>query len=342
MSLSSINKVAKKLKVDHPLAKYNAKGDLYCLLCNSLIKNANSWKVHLSTKSHKDQFLLFKAGKSMKNAPLKRPATKADNAPPRSLKKMKTNSSFCEENDGVNTKNKVVHDPMNHGILKQTSKVVPKLPEGFVPKSRQTHNDVDNKNINYRKISEETKSSLPAGFFDDEISSKMIAYSSEDINSIPPEKHENSPNFSKSELPEGFFDDAREDAKARKIEFKDPQELEWEKFQDEMEKEDIRYNTILEEDDQKLREERDIGINIEQKLWNYRVESIASSAETGEICIADKEAFEVKLKVSEKGEKVESKIKEEITYDKQVDIKMEDSSSDECDDFMDWRTKKAI
>ena len=351
MNIENFNMAAKGTKVDHPLAKYNSKGDLYCLLCNNLIKNANAWKVHLSTKAHKDCLLLFKAGKSSSGNTLKRTPTKSNSAPPRSLKRIKTgSSSFDKPFSDKLSNNQIIPAPVKHGILKQSSKVVPKLPAGFVPRSK--HNDVNYRNIKTdTKILEETNSSLPIGFFDEEIAAEIkIPIKDENLelpdaepsDVEPPDKHSDSTNTTKSDLPEGFFDDAREDAKARKIEYKDPQESEWEKFQNEMEQEDIRYNTILEEDDQKLREERDVDIGIEQKLWDYRVESIASSAETGDICAADKQAFVIKLGISNKAEKFEEQIKDEELLNEQVDIKMEEDSSDEYDDLMDWRTKKAL
>ena len=47
-------------------------------------------------------------------------------------------------------------------------------------------------------------------------------------------------------LPEGFFDDPKLDAKARKVEYKDPITEEWEKFQKSIQKEDdVRTNTAV-------------------------------------------------------------------------------------------------
>ena len=49
----------------------------------------------------------------------------------------------------------------------------------------------------------------------------------------------------KGALPEGFFDDPKQDAKARKVEYKDPMTEEWEKFQKTIQKEDdVRTNYI--------------------------------------------------------------------------------------------------
>ncbi len=48
-------------------------------------------------------------------------------------------------------------------------------------------------------------------------------------------------NDPKKSLPEGFFDDPKLDAKARKVEYKDPMAEEWEKFQKSIQKEnDVR------------------------------------------------------------------------------------------------------
>ena len=49
---------------------------------------------------------------------------------------------------------------------------------------------------------------------------------------------EDAPSSKSSSLPEGFFDDPKKDAKARKVEYKDPELEEWEKFQKSIQKED--------------------------------------------------------------------------------------------------------
>lgn len=370
MKLAQLKSVHLGQKVDHPLAKYNSKGDLYCLLCNNLIKNANVWKIHLSSKTHKENMILFKAGKSRTNdsSGIKRAASKVE-APPRSLKKAKPSDPILKSNSATkpDPSDSACSSAINKsscsssvktGILKASSKVVPKLPEGFVPKSRLKQSNVVNANTdqnhsksNKQMIREtEQKSNLPSGFFDENVAvsvEQLEDPKEQDDKLLEDPERLNKPT---SNIPDGFFDDAREDAKARKVEYKDPQQLEWEKFQDEMEQEDVRYNTILEEDDQKLREEREIDIGFEQKLWDYRVESMAESVKTGEICPADKDAFVKKLGKVEKTdpdevkmELVEAEVKQEMP---EIDVKMEEdeamSSDDEYDDVMDWRIKKGL
>jgi len=40
-------------EIQHPLAVYNAAGQLRCSLCGTLIKFASGWKTHLDSKGHK-------------------------------------------------------------------------------------------------------------------------------------------------------------------------------------------------------------------------------------------------------------------------------------------------
>ena len=226
------------------------------------------------------------------------------------------------------------------GILKKSSIVVPVLPEGFVPKSRLKQEVKVSTEPEIRD--HEAKSNLPSGFFDETVSlsiqEEVSAASDEEPDTMPEGDVKKKTN---KDLPEGFFDDAKADAKARKVEYKDPQEAEWEKFQSEMEHEDLRYNDIIEVDDQKLREERDVEIKLEQKLFDYRVESISTSAKTGDYCEEDKRAFEVKLGNVEKKE--EGVKEEEMTVQETLDVKMEESDEETEDDgVMDWRTKRGI
>lgn len=43
----------KQQVISSPLAKYDSKGNLHCIICKSLIKSATIWKVHINSKQHK-------------------------------------------------------------------------------------------------------------------------------------------------------------------------------------------------------------------------------------------------------------------------------------------------
>jgi hypothetical protein len=56
MSVRSLFKTQKKNQrlVDDEFAKYNSKGQLYCVLCETAIKSDSLWEAHTLTNSHKE------------------------------------------------------------------------------------------------------------------------------------------------------------------------------------------------------------------------------------------------------------------------------------------------
>lgn len=69
-------------------------------------------------------------------------------------------------------------------------------------------------------------------------------------------------------LPEGFFDDPKQDAKARNLEYKDPIEEEWERFQREMKDVNSVSDTIIAEDQEEATTERQID-EIDEQIRNW-------------------------------------------------------------------------
>jgi len=61
-------------------------------------------------------------------------------------------------------------------------------------------------------------------------------------------------------LPEGFFDDPVKDAKARNLEYKDPVEEEWDKFQKEIKEAEVQSTNIINEEHEEATVERPVGI----------------------------------------------------------------------------------
>ncbi|GFY40632.1 zinc finger protein 830 [Trichonephila inaurata madagascariensis] len=134
-------------------------------------------------------------------------------------------------------------------------------------------------------------------------------------NGLPSEKEtkEVMPTNNVEKLPEGFFDDPVLDAKARNIEYKDPVEEEWERFQKTIAEETNVSKTIIEEDLEVSTLERDIEQIDEQIQQWERVKNLQSLAD------------DVKMKAPKKdGDNNDS------------------SSTDEDldeDDLLDWRSK---
>lgn len=69
-------------------------------------------------------------------------------------------------------------------------------------------------------------------------------------------------------LPEGFFDDPIKDAKARNLDYKDPTELEWEKFQQEIKEASDFSNAIIAEEQEEATAERQID-EIHEQMRNW-------------------------------------------------------------------------
>ncbi|KRT80156.1 hypothetical protein AMK59_7576 [Oryctes borbonicus] len=118
-------------------------------------------------------------------------------------------------------------------------------------------------------------------------------------------------------LPEGFFDDPKLDAKARNLEYKDPVEEEWERFQREIREADSKSAAIIAEDQEEATNERQLD-EIDEQMKNW-----------SRVIILEKKKVEVIGTVHDNGEKMD-------VDDKEV------SEEDEFDEFLDWRAKKSF
>ncbi|ENN79799.1 hypothetical protein YQE_03757, partial [Dendroctonus ponderosae] len=115
-------------------------------------------------------------------------------------------------------------------------------------------------------------------------------------------------------IPEGFFDDPIQDAKARNQEYKDPLEVEWNNFLKEMKVIDNESEAIIAEDQDEATTERHMEEIEEQMALFNRV-----------LDLEKKKDVAVELL---------NKIKNEPRTEDEED-------SDDIDEFLDWRQKKA-
>lgn len=123
--------------------------------------------------------------------------------------------------------------------------------------------------------------------------------------------------FQEEALPEGFFDDPLLDAKARNVEYKDPIEEEWEKFQKEMKEENTVSAQIIAEDQEEATAERQID-EIDEQMRNWS------------------RVLDLELKK-------EAVVKAVGSRSNTADDDSEASSADEAefDEYLDWRAKKS-
>ncbi|CAK9820759.1 Zinc finger protein 830 [Anthophora plagiata] len=287
----AMNEHKKKLgavkKIESPLAKYTDAGQLMCILCNISIRSEAVWPVHLNSKSHKENIVLAKKTK-LETDPLK-------------LQKFKRPTSPSQE-ASANKKIK--------GILKnstpQSAQVPSNLPSDFFDNSsKQSNGTIPVSTSVIIKVSENDKELVHE--------KDLKTAETEDEKDKEKEK-EKSKDIVQPALPEGFFDDPVLDAKVRNVEYKNPIEEEWEKFQKEIKEETAQSAQIIADDQEEATTERQLD-EIEEQIRHWsRVMDL------------------VKRK-----EQVQATDRKQKNTDEDV------SSGDETefDEFLDWRAKNS-
>lgn len=259
-------------RIDSPLAKYNEAGQLTCILCKSIVRSEDVWKVHVNAKQHKENVIFAKQLKE-----------KTENFTIVPLKR----SQLPPENDVPEKKIK--------GILKNSG----------ISESSTLSAKSDDKE-------------LPSDFFDTK-SKKFNNFRMPAIPALRTPTPTKTPTEPSDELPEGFFDDPIQDAKVRNLEYKDPIEEEWEKFQKEMREEATVSSAIIAEDQDEATNDRQID-EIDEQMRNW-----------SRVLVLEKKIQEVIIAEKTKTQQMEideSEMIEEIDED------------DDFDEFLDWRAKK--
>ncbi|XP_054714800.1 zinc finger protein 830-like [Uloborus diversus] len=288
--------VKHKEKVDSPFAKYNNAGQLFCIICNIQVKGNNLWVSHIAGKIHKENAL-----KKKKTAPenIKKDVTKDLLAGQKHAADQQIENAKRMKSDEPAKKKAVVSASGSAALLEgYSSSSEDEIEDNLEPSSTTDGNESAEQNV------------LPKDFFDDPSSSTALP-----IKEVPSENKSSSvaSTTNGETLPEGFFDDPVLDAKARHVEYKDPMEEEWEKFQKTIAEETNVSKTIMEEDLEESTLERDI-MNIDEQILQWeRVKNLQSLAD------------EVKSKAPSKND----------------DEDNSDNTDDELaeDDLLDWRSK---
>jgi len=157
------------------------------------------------------------------------------------------------------------------------------------------------------KQKEAAKEEIPSDFFDGSKDDK------------PVKEGEVEAEGEGDELPEGFFDDPLKDAKARGVEYKNPEDQEWETFQKEIAAE-VRESAELAAEEQL---EETTGRQLEEIDEQMRAWSRVREAEIR------KDVVEEKLQV-----------KKEVKVEKEKEESEGELEDDDLEDFLDWRIKK--
>jgi len=162
-------------------------------------------------------------------------------------------------------------------------------------------------------------SGVPVDFFDDSSKNKIITKTQQQSDAKedkPEEKMDVDIQENGTTIPEGFFDDPKQDAKARHIDYKDPIEEEWERFQKAIRDADNESAAIIAEDQEEATNERQID-EIDEQLKNWsRV-----------------------LNLERKKTEVITTVNKDPTNADNADVSDDEADFDE---YLDWRSKKSF
>lgn len=209
-----------------------------CVLCKSVVRSEDVWKVHINAKLHKQNIELAKKLKdklqTTTSPAIKRPATPPSiEVPQKKLKGILKNANTTTTATVTTATNPIPADFFDSKPSVQTSSYF----EATLQKT-SIRKDLVNFNREERNAEQSATVSTATKMETDEV------------------------------LPEGFFDDPVKDAKARNLEYKDPVEEEWERFQKEIKAASSLSNAIIADDQEEATTERQID-EIDEQIRNW-------------------------------------------------------------------------
>lgn len=282
-------------KIDSPLAKYNEAGQLTCVICSSVVRSEAVWKVHVNSKQHKENIEQAKR--------LKEKVVHTAVQPQSTTSFAQTTTSALKRPPSPAPRDSISNKKIK-GILKNsTSEQIQSLPDDFFDSSSKINRDLVNIRLPTNKSAVTSQDQTEAASQEQ-----------------PPEEEK---------IPEGFFDDPKADAKARNIEYKNPNDEEWERFQKEIKEATTESLAIINEEQEESTAERQIS-EIDEQIRNWsRVLSLEKKKE---------EVRQRTLTALEAGERA-VRIKKEEAEESEED---EEANDAEFDEFLDWRAKKSF
>jgi zinc finger protein 830 len=203
-----------------------------------LLRSEAVWHVHVNASQHKENLAVAKELKS--KLQMKQTQKKEDRVAgiKRTIEEMRSE----------------VPEKKLKGILK-TSASTAAVTTILVPKQESQKAEQD-------QAAASKNNSIPDDFFDSSSSSKSKKSSGEKQQQTEEKMDVD------SAIPEGFFDDPVKDAKARNLEYKNPDEEEWAKFQKEIKDADVESKNIINEDFEEATAERQID-EIDEQMRNW-------------------------------------------------------------------------
>jgi zinc finger protein 830 len=264
VSLSSVS--GAKKKIDSPLAKYNSNGQLFCVLCNSQVKNEMFWTGHINGKAHREQVLALKSNKGVvgSSVPSKRPAGSAllpqEDAYSEGAKRSRTDEVASSRSAAIMGPPKSIMKQTSTSILPASSSSSSSTSKANDMRSRIKSIEQEEDRMDVVETGSTTMSDLSR------IEEALKGNAPDKVAQTKGIISEEPPSVS---LPAGFFDDAKEDAKARGIEYRNPEEAEWERFVKEIATEEVKSSVMRTVDEEESAKDRELD-EIEEQMKNWQ------------------------------------------------------------------------
>ncbi|XP_065882324.1 zinc finger protein 830-like isoform X2 [Dysidea avara] len=292
-------------KINSPLARYNSLGQLSCGICNVPVKSNVLWTAHVQSKKHKEMIVALKVQKETAAATV----IKNNNSSSNTATELTTRKRKQDENDAT--------------VVVETKKPKADKDDEASPLAETKELEIEEASHDADKVSGDLNNpSLPADFFDNQ-QNNSEANKNDDTSEDQKEEPGKQRSDSSSQLPQGFFDDPKVDAKVRKVEYKDPELEEWEKFKKSMLEVNKISDSIVDEEDDEAKVDREFTELSEQSECYTKAE-----------LLRQKQELFLRKRAELKHTQVNSA----------VPTNPEQSSSDsdnegELDEFLDWRSK---
>lgn len=220
-----------------------------CILCKSVVRSEDVWKVHINAKQHKQNIELAKQLKDKTNN-FTKPTAPAGNK--------RSAAPIVSE----------IPSKVPKGILKNSTK--PTNATSTVPNDAPAENSLPNDFFDNPKAGGYFAATLKKTSIRTDLvnirrgnDSENNVGQNDDVTAMDVDQP-----IKDDAIPEGFFDDPIKDAKARNLDYKDPVEEEWDKFQQEIKEASSFSNAIIAEDQEEATSERQID-EIDEQMRNW-------------------------------------------------------------------------
>ncbi|KAF9466446.1 hypothetical protein BDZ94DRAFT_1187091, partial [Collybia nuda] len=105
-----------EVRISHPLASYNANGQLRCLACGTLVKHASAWEGHLGSKAHRINVARLKDEEQSREARQRKEEEEHLDQVARGKRKADGGNSESESEEGGTKRRKVGEEARSHSV----------------------------------------------------------------------------------------------------------------------------------------------------------------------------------------------------------------------------------